>query len=198
MISFIFYLFAIILVGAGVKVITSRNPMHAALFLVLAFFSSAAIWLLLQAEFLAITLILVYVGAVMVLFLFVVMMLDINTAPLREGFTKNLRVGITVGALVFVEMAFVLVFKWPNADQELTLLAADAEPNTKVLGNLLYTDYLYPFEIAAAILLVAMVAAIVLTMRLRRQKKFLSPEQQVAVRREDRIRLVNMPAEQKD
>lgn len=198
MISFIFYLFAIILVGSGVKVITSRNPMHAALFLVLAFFSSAAIWLLLQAEFLAITLILVYVGAVMVLFLFVVMMLDINVAPLREGFTKNLPVGITVGALVFVEMAFVLVAKWPNGDKELTLAAADAVPNTEVLGNLLYTDYLYPFEIAAAILLVAMVAAIVLTMRIRRQKKFLSPEQQVAVRREDRIRLVNMPAEQKD
>ncbi len=195
MTKIIFYLFALILVFAASRVITVRNPVHAALFLVLAFFSSAAVWLLLHAEFLAIALVLVYVGAVMVLFLFVVMMLDINIARTREGFTRYLPVGSFVGVLILVEMVLV-VGAW-KTDESATLSTVTA-PNTESLGNLLYTVYLYPFEIAAAILLVAMVAAIALTMRTKRQTKAQRPEQQVRVRREDRVRLVNMPAEPRD
>jgi len=195
--KFIFYLFALILVFAASRVISVRNPVHAALFLVLTFFSSAAIWLLLHAEFLAIALILVYVGAVMVLFLFVVMMLDINTAVLREGFARYLPVGALVGILIFIEMTLVVVWHWPQL--EATATADATVPNTVMLGSVLYTTYVYPFEIAAAILLVAMVAAIALTMRpQRRRNKHVQPEQQVNVRREDRIRLVNMPAEPKE
>lgn len=196
MTKIIFYLFALILVFAASRVITVRNPVHAALFLVLAFFSSAAVWLLLHAEFLAIALVLVYVGAVMVLFLFVVMMLDINITRTREGFTRYLPVGSFVGVLILVEMVLV-VGAW-KTDESATLSAATGVPNTESLGNLLYTVYLYPFEIAAAILLVAMVAAIALTMRTKRQTKAQRPEQQVRVRREDRVRLVNMPAEPRD
>jgi NADH-quinone oxidoreductase subunit J len=195
MISFIFYFFSLILVVAAFRVITVRNPVHAALFLVLAFFSSAAIWLLLHAEFLAIALVLVYVGAVMVLFLFVVMMIDINLVPSREGFTRYAPVGALVGFLIFIEMWLVLRF-WSNTPQPIET-ATDIS-NTKALGQVLYTTYVYPFEIAAAILLVAMIAAIALTMRPRRQNKSQNPDQQVQVRREDRVRLVKMPAEPRD
>ncbi|KHD06735.1 NADH:ubiquinone oxidoreductase subunit J [Candidatus Thiomargarita nelsonii] len=194
MIKFTFYLFALILIFAASRVITVRNPIHAALFLVLAFFSSAAIWLLLHAEFLAIVLILVYVGAVMVLFLFVLMMLDINVAPLREGFVRYLPVAAFVGVLILVEMILVLV-GWHQAPPP---EVAAALPNTKALGLVLYTDYVYPFEIAAAILLVAMIAAIALTMRPHTRAKYQKPEEQVRVRREDRVRLVKMPSESKE
>jgi NADH-quinone oxidoreductase subunit J len=194
MIKFIFYLFALILIFAASRVITVKNPVHAALFLVLAFFSSAAIWLLLHAEFLAIALILVYVGAVMVLFLFVVMMLDINFARLREGFVRHLPVAAIVGALILLEMVLVV---W-SLQVPMPEVAADALPNTEALGQVLYTQYVYPFEIAAVILLVAMIAAIALTLRPRRQTKTQKPEQQVSVRRSERVRLVKMPAESKE
>jgi NADH-quinone oxidoreductase subunit J len=191
----IFYFFAILLVFAASMVITVKNPVHAALFLVLAFFSSAAIWLLLEAEFLAIALVLVYVGAVMVLFLFVVMMLDVNLAELREGFTKYLPLGGLVALLMMVSMSWVVGSRYFN--REVSPHPADYS-NTLELGKVLYTDYIYPFEIAAIILLVAIVAAIALTMRERRQLlKTQKPELQVTVQRQDRIRLVKMAAEKK-
>lgn len=194
----IFYSFAIILVFAGVMVITVRNPVYAALYLVLAFFTSAGLWLLLEAEFLAITLVLVYVGAVMVLFLFVVMMLDINLAPLREGFIRYLPVGMLVAALLVVELSLVLGADHFGLDRYPVPAGHEADySNTKALGGVLYTVYVYPFEIAAVILLVAIVAAIALTMRRRAGTKYQRPEQQVAVRREDRIRLVKMPSGEK-
>jgi NADH-quinone oxidoreductase subunit J len=190
----IFYFFVILLVFAAGMVITVKNPVHAALFLVLAFFSSAAIWLLLEAEFLAIALVLVYVGAVMVLFLFVVMMLDVNLAELRAGFTKYLPVGGLVALLMMVAMSWVVGSRYFN--REVSPHPADYS-NTRELGKVLYTDYIYPFEIAAIILLVAIVAAIALTMRERRQLKTQKPELQVTVQRQDRIRLVKMAAEKK-
>lgn len=191
----VFYFFAILLVFAAGMVITVKNPVHAALFLVLAFFSSAAIWLLLEAEFLAIALVLVYVGAVMVLFLFVVMMLDVNLAELRAGFTKYLPVGGLVALLMMVAMSWVVGSRYFN--REVSPHPADYS-NTRELGKVLYTDYIYPFEIAAIILLVAIVAAIALTMRERRQLlKTQKPELQVTVQRQDRIRLVKMAAEKK-
>lgn len=195
----LFYIFAIILVLSALRVITTRNPVHAALFLVLAFFSSSAIWLLLEAEFLAITLVLIYVGAVMVLFLFVVMMLDINFTPLREGFARYLPVGTIVGLLILVEMGLVVGSRHFGLDKVPVPIPASADsiPNTVLLGRVLYTDYVYPFEIAAVILLVAMIAAIALTMRPHRQSKYLDPAAQVRVRREDRIQLVKMAAEEK-
>ena len=189
----VFYFFALILVGAGAMVITVRNPVHAALFLVLAFFSSAGLWLLLEAEFLAITLVLVYVGAVMVLFLFVVMMLDINLAPLREGFMRYLPLGVVVALLMVIALAAAVGPRYFGAATRPPPHLADYS-NTRELGQVLYTDYIYPFEIAAMILLVAIVAAIVLTMRGPRQTKAQRPSEQVAVRREDRVRLVKMPA----
>src|SRR5919109_1639070 len=179
----VFYFFAILLVFAASMVITVKNPVHAALFLVLAFFSSAAIWLLLEAEFLAIALVLVYVGAVMVLFLFVVMMLDVNLAELRAGFTKYLPVGGLVALLMMVAMSWVVGSRYFN--REVSPHPADYS-NTLELGKVLYTDYIYPFEIAAIILLVAIVAAIALTMRERRQLlKTQNPELQVTVQRQD-------------
>lgn len=195
--TLIFYFFAATLIFAAFRVITVSNPVHAALFLVLAFFSSAAIWLLLQAEFLAIALVLVYVGAVMVLFLFVVMMLDINFAPLREGFAKHLPVGLTVGLLILIEMIMV-VTHWKGLTNTSTLAITADQSNTQMLGQVLYTVYVYPFEIAAAILLVAMIAAIALTSRLHNRAKYQKPEQQVVVPRADRVRLVKMAAEPKD
>ena len=175
-----------------------RNPVHAALHLVLAFFTCAGLWLLLEAEFLAITLVLVYVGAVMVLFLFVVMMLDINVSPLREGFVRYLPVGFTVALLIFAEMIMVLGVK--NFGAEVVAIperhGADYS-NTRELGSVLYTDYVYPFEIASVILLVAIIAAIALTMRKRPETKAQNPVDQVGVRREDRVRLVEMEAEKK-
>jgi NADH-quinone oxidoreductase subunit J len=194
----VFYAFAAVLVVAGLMVITVRNPVHAALSLVLAFFTASALWLLLRAEFLAIALVLVYVGAVMVLFLFVVMMLDINLDRLREGFWRHLPFGLAVGALVVAEFAGVVWVAFGRAQ-----FPAPADPgagysNTKALGRLLYTDYVYPFELAAVLLLVAIVAAIALTMRRRKDTKFQDPARQVVVRRQDRVRLVSMPAEKND
>ena len=175
MIKFTFYLFSLILIFAASRVITAKNPIHAALFLVLAFFSSAAIWLLLEAEFLAIVLILVYVGAVMVLFLFVLMMLDINITPLREGFVSYLPLAASVGAVILFEMILILS-AWQHIPLETVVATATQVANTEALGLVLYTDYIYPFEIAAVILLVAMIAAIVLTMRPHTRAKYQKPE----------------------
>ena len=194
--TIIFYFFAAILLFASVRVITARNPVHSALYLVLAFFTAAGLWLMLEAEFLAITLVLVYVGAVMVLFLFVVMMLDINLDKLREGFWDYLPLAATVTVLMVSEMAMVLggkffgLTKMPDPQAH-----AAGYSNTRELGRLLYTQYVYPFEIAAVILLVAIVAAIALTMRKRKDSKYQDPAQQIAVRREDRVRMVNMKSE---
>ncbi len=197
-INILFYFFATVLVLSGLRVITVRNPVHAALFLVLAFFSMACIWLLLEEEFLAIVLVLVYVGAVMVLFLFVVMMLDINIARLREGFIRYVWVGVGVAFFVAVQLYVVFTAKQAGLVDALPPPAHGADySNTESLGRVLYTDYVYPFEIAAAVLLVAIVAAIALTMRRRADTKHQRPSDQVAVRRADRIRIVKMPAEPK-
>lgn len=188
-----FYAFSAILIFTGIMVITVRNSVHAALFLVLAFCTSAALWLFLEAEFLAITLVLVYVGAVMVLFLFVVMMLDIEIAPLREGFIRYLPVGMLVAILIAVELAMMVGARHFGLELVPAPVRRGLEySNTEALGLVLYTDYLYPFEIAAVILLVAMVGAIVLTMRKRQGVRHQKPERQVRVRREDRVRLVKM------
>ena len=191
-----FYVFAAITALSALSVISVRNPVHAALFLVLTFFSSAVIWLLAEAEFLGIVLVLVYVGAVMVLFLFVVMMLDINVQRLREGMLNYLPLGLTVALLMVLEMGLVL---WARHSQLRDMpapapMGADYS-NTKEIGRLLYTDYVYPFEIAAVILLVAIVAAIALTLRRRKTTKYQDPGAQAAVRRADRVRLVSMPSE---
>ena len=196
--KFLFYVFATVLIFAAVRVITVRNPVHAALFLVLAFFNSAALWMLLQAEFLAITLVLVYVGAVMVLFLFVVMLLDINLAPLREGFMRYLPVGAAVAFIIMVEMGLVVGSRFFAGESYRLIQQPAGYSNTKELGQALYTVYVYPFEIAAVILLVAIIAAIALTMRKRPETtKYQDPAQQILVKRSDRIRLVKMPAEKK-
>ena len=180
-------------------VVTVRNPVHSALFLVLAFFSSAAIWLVLEAEFLAIVLVLVYVGAVMVLFLFVVMMLDINIAPMREGFARFLPVGALIAVLMVISMGLVLKQVYMDAAHLDVINQPPANySNTQELGEVLYTDYIYPFEIAGAILLVAIIAAISLTLRKGRSKKSQNPENQVRVNRDDRIRIVKMDAEKKN
>ena len=197
--TFIFYAFSVVLVGAAVGVVTSRNPIHSALLLVLAFFTSAGLWIQLQAEFLAITLVLVYVGAVMVLFLFVVMMLDINLVKLREGFWSYLPVGGLVAALLVLEMGWIL---WGHySADELHFQdpppAAPGYSNTKELGRLIYTVYVYPFEIAAVILLVAIVAAIALTLRHRKESKYIDPARQIEVQRKDRVRIVAMPSEKR-
>jgi NADH-quinone oxidoreductase subunit J len=195
--TFAFYAFAAILLFAALRVVTTRNPVHAALWLVLAFFTAAAHWLMLGAEFLAIVLVLVYVGAVMVLFLFVIMMLDVNYDSLRAQFRSYLPVGAAVGVLVLLEMALVLIGSYvaPPVTGE---GAAPAGGNTRVLGRLLYTDYVYAFEIAAVVLLVAIIAAIALTHRKRRDSKYQDPGRQTKVRAEDRLRVVSMPAEKRD
>jgi NADH-quinone oxidoreductase subunit J len=194
----IFYFFAAILVFAGLRVITARNPVHAALFLVLAFFTAAGLWMLLEAEFLAITLVLVYVGAVMVLFLFVVMMLDINLDRLREGFWDYLPLAGFVAVLLMIEMALILGSRHFGLDvMGVPAPHAADYSNTKELGRLLYTDYVYAFELAAVILLVAIVAAIALTLRRRKDSKYIDPAEQVRVRRKDRLRIVKMQAVQK-
>jgi NADH-quinone oxidoreductase subunit J len=195
--KFLFYVFALILLFAAVRVITARNPIHAALFLVLAFFTSAALWLLLEAEFLAITLVLVYVGAVMVLFLFVVMMLDINVAPVRGSFSKYLPIGAAVALVIFIEMALIVGSSYFGGEQYNLVRQAADHSNTRELGRVLYTFYVYPFEIAAVILLVAIIAAISLTMRQREGTKTQNPGQQVRVSRDDRVRLVRMASEKK-
>ena len=189
----VFYAFGLILLVSALCVITARNPVHAALFLVLSFFTASAIWLLLRAEFLAITLVLVYVGAVMVLFLFVVMMLDINLERLREGFWRNLPAAVVVGGLMAFEMISVLAYRvygMPRPNERPLSYS-----NTKELGRLIYTDYVYAFEIAAVVLLVAIIAAIALTLRRRKDARGQDPAQQVRVQRADRVRLVSMPAE---
>ncbi len=196
--SIIFYFFAAILVFAATMVITVRNPVKAALFLVLAFFSAAGLWLLLQAEFLAIVLVLVYVGAVMVLFLFVVMMLDINLASLRAGFGEYLPIGGLVAVLLVIEMTLIVSSAPFDAEHMPEPPSAPTGySNTRELGGLLYTYYAYPFEIAALILLVAIIAAIALTLRRRKDTKYQNPTTQMNVRREDRVRLVRMRTEKK-
>ena len=192
--DYVFYALATILVLSGLRVITARNPVHAALFLVLAFFTAAGIWLLLEAEFLAIALVLVYVGAVMVLFLFVVMMLDINLDKLREGFWSYFPLAAAVGVAMALEMALILGGKYFGAVNYAPKHEAGYS-NTAELGRVLYTDYVYPFELAAVVLLVAMVAAIALTLRRRKDSKYIDPAEQVRVKRADRIRMVSMPSE---
>ncbi len=194
-----FYFFAAIMLFSALRVITARNPVHAALFLVLAFFTASVIWMLLKAEFLAIVLVLVYVGAVMVLFLFVVMMLDINLDRMREGFWSYLPLGATVGLLMIVEMVLVLSGRYFG----LAAMPAPPDPgkaysNTRELGRVLYTDYIYAFELAGVVLLVAIIAAIALTLRRRKDTKGQDPSRQVAVKRADRVRIVSMPSEKND
>ena len=199
----VFYTFAAILLFASIRVITTRNPVVAALHLVLAFFTAAGIWLLLQAEFLAITLVLVYVGAVMVLFLFVVMMLDINLDKLREGFWDYLPMAGIIGLLMAVEMVMVLSNKFGQGkffvSEKVAAKAADLSnkdySNTAELGRVLYSDYLLPFELASVVLLVAIIAAIVLTLRDRKDNKSMNAADQVLVKKADRLRIVKMETE---
>ncbi|MHA4866821.1 NADH-quinone oxidoreductase subunit J [Duganella sp. PWIR1] len=188
----LFYVFSAIMVLAALRVITARNPVHAALFLVLAFFSAAGIWMLLEAEFLAIVLVLVYVGAVMVLFLFVVMMLDINTDKLRENFWGYLPLASFVGVIIVLEMAAVLWRSFLSFDQQ--PVNAGNIGGTKELGLLIYTQYIYGFEIAAAILLVAIIAAVALTLRKRKDTKHFDPADAVRVKRNDRLKIVKIDA----
>jgi NADH-quinone oxidoreductase subunit J len=192
----LFYGFAAVLLFAAFKVITARNPVHAALYLVLAFFQASALWILLRAEFLAIALVLVYVGAVMVLFLFVVMMLDINLDGARKGFWKHFPLAAGVGALIALEMAAVLMggFRLSEVPKTAVMVGETAVQlsNTKELGKVLYSQYLYPLEVAAAILLVAMIAAIALTLRQRKDSKSVNPSDQIRVKSADRVRLVKM------
>lgn len=196
--SILFYLFATVLVVSAAMVVTIRNPVKAALFLVLSFFSAACIWMTLEAEFLSIALVLVYVGAVMVLFLFVVMMLDIDVESMREGFARNLPVGALVAGVMVVEFAVVMMSD--RFDSQSLPRPAGHGPdysNTKELGLVLYTDYVFAFEVAGLILLVAIVAAIVLTMRRRPNTRYQSPSEQVKVNKSDRLRIVSMPAEKR-
>ena len=194
----VFYAFSALMLVSALGVVSARNPVHSALFLVLTFFATSAIWLLLEAEFLAITLVLVYVGAVMVLFLFVVMMLDINVARMREGFMRYTPFGIAIAIILIVQMVLVVgpeqfglqAFEIPAPQ------AADYS-NTRTLGRVLYTDYVYAFELAAVILLVAIIAAIALTMRRRPNTRYQSPGKQMQVLKEDRLRVVKMKAEEK-
>jgi len=202
----LFYVFALVLLFAAFKVITARNPVHAALFLVLAFFQAAAIWILLKAEFLAITLVLVYVGAVMVLFLFVVMMLDINLDSVRKNFWRHFPLAGGIGALIALQMSYVLIggFREPPNITSVTVNAGSASvtanapaigeqlSNTKELGKILYSEYIYPLEIAAVILLVAIIAAIALTLRERKDSKYSNPSEQVRVKSKDRVRIIKM------
>jgi len=189
----VFYTLAAVLLFAALRVITTRNPVYAALYLVLAFFTAAGVWLLLEAEFLAIVLVLVYVGAVMVLFLFVVMMLDINLDKLREGFWSALPVALPVGGLMAVEMVMIVGTKYFGADKVVAPPAHTADySNTAELGRVLYTDYLLVFELASIVLLVAMIAAIALTLRERRESKSMNPSEQVLARKADRLRIIKM------
>ncbi|WP_059412988.1 NADH-quinone oxidoreductase subunit J [Cupriavidus basilensis] len=194
----IFYVFALVLVLSALKVITAKNPVHSALFLVLSFFTAAAIWMLLKAEFLAILLVLVYVGAVMVLFLFVVMMIDIDIEHLRRDFWTYVPLASVVGALIIAEMATVLVRNFIGTTTPLNNVAQGPDySNTGALGKLIYTDYIYAFEVAGIILLVAIIAAVALTLRRRKDNKAQDVGEQLRTRREDRVRLVSMPAEAK-
>jgi NADH-quinone oxidoreductase subunit J len=191
----LFYAFSAILLFAAFRVITARNPVHAALYLVLTFFQASLIWMLLKAEFLSIALVLVYVGAVMVLFLFVVMMMDVNVENLRVGFWKHFPFAAFVGVLIALEMAAVLMGGFRVMDTPATAAIASGS-NTKDLGTLLFTEYLLPLEVAAAILLVAMIAAIALTLRARKDSKYVNPGEQVRVKSRDRMTVVKMSATQ--
>ena len=192
----LFYVFSAVLVLAALRVITARNPVHAVLFLVLAFFNAAGLWMLLHAEFLAIMLVMVYVGAVMVLFLFVVMMLDINIERLRQGFWSYLPLGAVVGLIMAGEMGLILGGPYFGLESLPAAAAPEAGfSNTKALGRLLFTDYVYPFELASVILLVALIAAVVLTLRQRKDNKAMNPRLQVRVKAADRFRIVKMAAE---
>ena len=192
----LFYVFSTVMVLSALRVITARNPVHAVLFLVLAFFNAAGLWMLLHAEFLSIMLVMVYVGAVMVLFLFVVMMLDINIERLRQGFWSYLPLGAVVGAIMAVEMGIILGGRYFG----LEAMPAPAAPeagfsNTKELGRLLFTDYVFPFELVSVVLLVAIIAAVMLTLRQRKDNKAMNPRLQVKVKAADRFRVVKMAAE---
>jgi NADH-quinone oxidoreductase subunit J len=188
----LFWFYGIVLIAAALAVVLVRNPVHAALFLVLSFFSAAALWLLLYAEFLALTLVLVYVGAVMVLFLFVVMMLDINIDRLRQGFWRNLPLALAVGVLMAAEMVTLLL---RNVTGGGGAAPGPDYSNTRALGEVIYTDYVFPFEVAAVILLVAIVAAIALTLRTRKETKYQDPAEQLSARPGDRLRIVKMAPE---
>lgn len=196
----LFYLFSAVMLFAAFRVITSRNPVYAALYLVLAFFQASGIWMLLRAEFLAISLVLVYVGAVMVLFLFVVMMLDINVDELRAGFWKHFPIAAAIGALIALEMAAVLMggFRPTEEARAMPGAAAAAQAgvqysNTKELGKLLYSEYVFPLQVAAVLLVVAIVAAIALTLRRRKDSKAIDPSLQVRVKARDRLQIVKLP-----
>ncbi len=191
----LFYAFSAVLLGAAFRVITARSPVYAALFLVLAFFSAACVWILLRAEFLAIALVLVYVGAVMVLFLFVVMMLDVDVGSLREGFWRHFPVAAIVGVIIALEMAAVLLPGFRLVDAPVAGAAALKLGNTKLLGIEVYTKYLYPLQIAAVILLVAIIAAISLTLRARKDSKHIDPSEQIKAKKADRVRIVSMKPE---
>ncbi|MCV2348368.1 NADH-quinone oxidoreductase subunit J [Paucibacter sp. Y2R2-4] len=188
----LFYIFSAVLLGASFRVITARSTVHSALFLILAFFTASCIWMLLKAEFLAITLVLVYIGAVMVLFLFVVMMLDINSDHVREGFWKHLPLGALVGTLIALEMAAVLMGGFRLSEAPAATEAALKLGNTKMLGVAIYTQYLYPLQIAAVLLLVAIIAAIALTLRKRKDSRSQNPSEQVKVKKADRLRIIKV------
>ena len=195
--SALFYLFSAVMLFAAFRVITASNTVHAALYLVLAFFQASGLWMLLKAEFLSITLVLVYVGAVMVLFLFVVMMLDVNIESLRRGFWRHFPVAATMGALIALELAAVLMGGFRSTQPIATFANSATDPlaqasNTKELGILIYTQYLYPLEVAAVILLVAIIAAIALTLRSRKDSKYQDPSEQVRVKASDRVQLVKI------
>ena len=192
----LFYAFSSVLLFAAFRVITARNPVHAALFLVLTFFQAAMIWMLPKAEFLSIVLVLVYVGAVMVLFLFVVMMMDINIENMRAGFWKNFPLAAIIGLVIAWEMTWVLMGGFRPVDDPIAATGALQTSNTKELGKLLFTEYLYPLEVGAAILLVAMIAAIALTLRERKDSKHVSPGEQVRVKSRDRMTVIKMAATQ--
>ena len=187
----LFYVLAAILVLAAVRVITAKNPVHAALALVLSFFTAAMLWILIKAEFLGVSLVLIYVGAVMVLFLFVVMMLDINFEALRKGFWRSAPVALVVAAIMLAEMALVITSRHAN----IQTLPEPAVASTKAMGALIYTQYFLPFQLAAVLLLVGMIAAIALTLRKRKNTKYQNPGEQVAVRAADRLSIVKMAAD---
>ena len=195
----VFYVFSAVLIASSLLVVTVRNPVRAALFLVLAFFSAACLWLTLEAEFLAITLVLVYVGAVMVLFLFVIMMLDIDIAQMRAGFANYLPLGSIVALVMAGELILVMLSsEFGKTDLPRPAGQSVDYSNTEALGRLVYTDYVFAFEVAAVILLVAIIAAISLTLRRRPETRYQAPEKQVQVRKEDRIRIIKMPRRPED
>ena len=198
MTQIIFYIFGAMLLLSATMVVVIKNPIHAALFLVLSFFSSAAIWLLLNAEFLAIALVLVYVGAVMVLFLFVVMMLDINLSTLREGFARYFPLGIVIAFLMVITMGVIVSSDYFVTDTYTKIDTLISSSNTKLLGYTIYTNYLYQFEIAGAILLVAIIAAISLSMSKSKITKSTHPDEQVTVKKEDRLRVIKMKTEKQE